>query len=44
MLRKITYMVSGAAVGGLLLRRTGLWSSGAPLMELHGEVGGPSDK
>jgi hypothetical protein len=43
-LREITYVASVAAVGGLLLRRTGLWSSGAPLMELHGEVGGPCDK
>jgi pimeloyl-ACP methyl ester carboxylesterase len=31
MLRKITYVASIAAVGGLLLRRTGLWSSGMPL-------------
>ena len=31
MLRKITFVASIAAVGGLLLRRTGLWSSGAPL-------------
>lgn len=31
MLRKISYLSSLAAVGGLLLRRTGLWSKGAPL-------------
>jgi len=41
-LRKITYVASVAAVGGLLLRRTGLWSSGAPLMELHGKWVAPA--
>ena len=30
-LRKITYVAAIAAGSGLLLRRTGLWSSGAPL-------------
>ena len=28
--RKIPYVATGAAVAGLLLRRSGLWSSGAP--------------
>ncbi|HEX6578763.1 MAG TPA: alpha/beta hydrolase [Jiangellaceae bacterium] len=31
MLGKITYVASITAVGGLLLRRSGLWSSGTPL-------------
>lgn len=31
MLRKITYLAAIATVGGLLLRRTGLWGTGGPL-------------